>query len=446
MAATVSYNNHSLVGEALKLLAAGLGPYVTGQLQDAVANGRYALSDADAVSEIAGDVAVMLRVMVMAWNDVFRDCLGQTERSLVSEIREIRNQWAHLESFNDDDLDRALDSVGRLLTAVAAADEAERVNRAKHRLRRKRYGAPPPKAASTDTAPAPVSEPPGTAPAPVSEPPGTAPAPVSEPPGTAPAPVSEPPGTAPAPVSEPPGTAPAPVSEPPGTVAAPAVALPEAAPTVAGGGGLHDDEVPQPAAVHHGADQAPLAHHNVAVDVVDVEDVEAVDVADDEVAVDVADDEVAVDVAVDDVADDEVNDYIHRGVDHRRQGDFGRAIAEFDLAIGISPANADAWYHRALAWGHMGDHDRAVIDFSRAIALNPEYADAYNCRGYARFCLGEYGPALDDFERAIGLNPDDALTQQNLELARRRWEGRTDDDTRQAPRFTDLSSPASGHR
>ena len=418
MAATVSYNNHSLVGEALKLLAAGLGPYVTGQLQDAVANGRYALSDADAVSEIAGDVAVMLRVMVMAWNDVFRDCLGQTERSLVSEIREIRNQWAHLESFNDDDLDRALDSVGRLLTAVAAADEAERVNRAKHRLRRKRYGAPPPKAASTDTAPASVSEPPGTAPAPV---------------------------------SEPPGTAPASVSESPGAVAAPAVASPEAAPTVAGGGGLHDDEVPQPAAVHHGADQAPLAHHNVAVDVVDVEDVEAVDVADDEVAVDVAvddvaDDEVAVDVAVDDVADDEVNDYIHRGVDRRRQGDFGRAIAEFDLAIGISPANADAWYHRALAWGHMGDHDRAVIDFSRAIALNPDYADAYNCRGYARFCLGEYGPALDDFERAIGLNPDDALTQQNLELARRRWEGRTDDDTRQAPRFTDLSSPASGHR
>ncbi len=402
MAATVSYNNHSLVGEALKLLAAGLGPYVTGQLQDAVANGRYALSDADAVSEIVGDVAVMLRVMVMAWNDVFRDCLGQTERSLVSEIREIRNQWAHLESFNDDDLDRALDSVGRLLTAVAAADEAERVNRAKHRLRRKRYGAPPPKAASTDTAPASVPAPSGTAPAPV--------------------------------------------SELPGAVAAPAVASPEAAPTVAGGGGLHDDEVPQPAAVHHGADQAPLAHHNVAVDVVDVEDVEAVDVADDYVAVDVADDEVAVDVAVDDVADDEVNDYIHRGVDRRRQGNFGRAIAEFDLAIGISPANAYAWYHRALAWGHMGDHSRAIIDFNRAIALNPGYADAYNCRGYARFCLGEYGPALDDFERAIGLNPDDALTQQNLELARRRWEGRTDDDTRQAPRFTDLSSPASGHR
>ena len=414
MAATVSYNNHNLVGEALKLLAAGLGPYATNQMQEAVANGRYALSDADAVNEIAGDVAVTLRVMVTAWNDVFRDCLGQTERSLVSEIREIRNRWAHLESFNDDDLDRALDSVGRLLTAVSAADEAERVNRAKHRLRRKRYGAPEPKAASTDTAPAPVPEPPG-------------------------------------PVAPPPAVAPPAV----------AVASPEAAPTVAGGGGLHDREVPQSAAVHHGDGQAPLAPHNVAVDVADVEDVEAVDVADDyvavdvtddNVAVDVADDEVAVDVADDDVADDEdvvddeVNDYIRRGVDRRRQGDFGRAITEFDLAIGISPANADAWYHRALVWGHMGDHSRAIIDFSRAIALNPEYADAYNCRGYARFCLGEYGPAMDDFERAIGLNPDDTLTQQNLELARRRWDGRTDDDARQAPRFTDLSSPASGLR
>ncbi len=354
MAAAVSYNNHNLVGEALKLLAAGLGPYVTNKMQDTVANGGYTLSDADAVSEIAGDVAVTLRVMVVAWNDVFRDSLGQTERSLVSEIREIRNRWAHLESFNDDDLDRALDSVGRLLAAVGATSEAERVNRAKHRLRRKRYGTPEPKAASTDTVPT--------------------------------------------------DSATAFIPEPPNAITAPA-ATPDAAPVATGGVKSSEGDVPLPAA---GDDRPPLTNHTVA----------------------------------EDVDDDDVNDYIRRGVDLRRQGKFGRAMAEFDLAIGINPTSANAWYHRALVWGHMGDHGRAIIDFSRAIALNPEYADAYNCRGYARFCLGEYGPATDDFERAIGLNPDDALTQKNLELARRHW----DDHTRPAPRFTDLSSPAGGHR
>ena len=169
MTTTVSYNNHSLVGNALNLLADGLGPYVVSKMADAVAAGRYNPADTDALGEIAGDVAVTLRVMVMAWNDVFRDCLGPVERSLVSEIREIRNRWAHQEAFDDDDLDRALDSVGRLLAAVGTTGESDRVNRAKHRLRIRRYGVPTPKAAP-DLAPT-EPEPP---PAPEPEPPPAA--------------------------------------------------------------------------------------------------------------------------------------------------------------------------------------------------------------------------------------------------------------------------------
>ena len=57
----------------------------------------------------------------------------------MSEIRETRNRWAHMESFSEDDLDRALDSIGRLLTAVGAHVEGNRVDQAKHRLRRQRY-------------------------------------------------------------------------------------------------------------------------------------------------------------------------------------------------------------------------------------------------------------------------------------------------------------------
>lgn len=153
MTAATSYNNHSLVGNALHMLAVGLGPYVKRKMEAAIFEGRYVPDDAEVLGEISGDVAVILRVMTTAWNDVFRDFLGQSERSLVSEIREIRNRWAHQESFNDDDLDRALDSIGRLLAAVAATNEAGRVNRAKHRLRRKRYGQPEPPANTPEPAP-----------------------------------------------------------------------------------------------------------------------------------------------------------------------------------------------------------------------------------------------------------------------------------------------------
>ena len=36
MTAPTPYNNHSLVGEALRLLSAGLGPYVTDKMREAV--------------------------------------------------------------------------------------------------------------------------------------------------------------------------------------------------------------------------------------------------------------------------------------------------------------------------------------------------------------------------------------------------------------------------
>ena len=68
-------------------------------------------------------------------NDVFRTVLGHAERSLVSEIRDHRNKWAHQDSFSSDDADRTLDSIARLLTAVSAP-QADEVNRMKMELRR----------------------------------------------------------------------------------------------------------------------------------------------------------------------------------------------------------------------------------------------------------------------------------------------------------------------
>ena len=42
------------------------------------------------------------------------------ERSLVSELREYRNAWAHQEPFSGEDTIRMLDSAQRLLTAVSS--------------------------------------------------------------------------------------------------------------------------------------------------------------------------------------------------------------------------------------------------------------------------------------------------------------------------------------
>jgi predicted AAA+ superfamily ATPase len=75
------------------------------------------------------DAAVLLRMMWDQWNLVFSRTLGFTERSIVSELRETRNKWAHQSAFSSDDAYRALDSTARLLTAISApqADEVEKM-------------------------------------------------------------------------------------------------------------------------------------------------------------------------------------------------------------------------------------------------------------------------------------------------------------------------------
>jgi len=72
------------------------------------------------------------------WNLVFRKTLGQAERTLVSELWDARNRWAHQNPFSTDDAHRALDSAGRLLTAVSAP-QADEIEKAKMELLRVRF-------------------------------------------------------------------------------------------------------------------------------------------------------------------------------------------------------------------------------------------------------------------------------------------------------------------
>src|SRR4029077_132941 len=122
---------------------AGLGPFVEREFKSAYGDragvevarflGEDRLNARRPVTE--WDVAALIKLMWESWNDVFRRTLGHAERSLVSELRDWRNKWAHQEPFSGDDADRALDSIARLLTAVSAP-QADDVGRMKMELRR----------------------------------------------------------------------------------------------------------------------------------------------------------------------------------------------------------------------------------------------------------------------------------------------------------------------
>lgn len=126
------------VGKAADLLRSGLGPLaerecvnIHSKWAEQVARSYFwtesRLSTNGPLTE--WDSAAPLGLTVLSWGDAFRQTLGHAERSLVSEILDWRNEWAHQRRFSGDDAERALDSAVRLLTAISApqADEASRM-------------------------------------------------------------------------------------------------------------------------------------------------------------------------------------------------------------------------------------------------------------------------------------------------------------------------------
>jgi len=139
----MALSNHERVGKAMELLKTGLSPFVERELtnvfkDNALAEARRFMGDDRLLAKKKleqWDATSLLKLMWDAWNEVFKQTLGHAERSLVSELREVRNRWAHQEPFSSDDTDRALDSAERLLAAVSA-QEAEEVRKLKLELRR----------------------------------------------------------------------------------------------------------------------------------------------------------------------------------------------------------------------------------------------------------------------------------------------------------------------
>ena len=106
--------NNERVGEGLDLLRAGLGPFVERELKR---SGRARELDE---CRFRLDAAVLLKLMWDNWKEAFRTILDHSDRSLVSELRDHRNKWAHQEPFSTEDAYRALDSSHRLLISVSA--------------------------------------------------------------------------------------------------------------------------------------------------------------------------------------------------------------------------------------------------------------------------------------------------------------------------------------
>lgn len=121
--------NTDRISKALDLLRDGLRPKCeetwSGFFGDDwlnVVNGRLHNPESNPTT---ADVAFLFKGMKTTWNDVFGHGFPPTIRSLVFELSEVRNTWAHQGSFSTDDTVRALDSMERVLDAFGNLDERQ---------------------------------------------------------------------------------------------------------------------------------------------------------------------------------------------------------------------------------------------------------------------------------------------------------------------------------
>ncbi len=142
----MAITNQERVGKTMDLLRDGLRPFAERELKAKHGDHwpmevKAALAGRSLIvgkSEPLQDVAVLLATMDKMWGAVFGGILGRSDRNLVLELIDVRNRWAHQEPFSSDDTDRALDSIARLLTAIAAP-QADEVGKMKMELRRLTY-------------------------------------------------------------------------------------------------------------------------------------------------------------------------------------------------------------------------------------------------------------------------------------------------------------------
>jgi len=106
---------------------------------------------------------------------------------------------------------------------------------------------------------------------------------------------------------------------------------------------------------------------------------------------------------------------LQRGYAYIALGAYTYALEDFDAAIGLDAALAEAYLGRGEAYYHVKEWSAAAEDFERARALKPDLADAHAWRGYLFSEWRQYGAALEPLRQAVAL--DEADVWKHLLLA-----------------------------
>ncbi|SRR5579883_98706 len=105
-----------------------------------------------------------------------------------------------------------------------------------------------------------------------------------------------------------------------------------------------------------------------------------------------------------------------------QQGNHEAAIDLLSLLIERNPTSVSDYNNRGLLYFQNGQFTRALADYNKALELNPRLAKVYNNRANCHASMGQLVEALFDYETALDLNPANIRARINQGITFRELE------------------------
>lgn len=106
--------------------------------------------------------------------------------------------------------------------------------------------------------------------------------------------------------------------------------------------------------------------------------------------------------------------YVQQGVQAVQQGQMGRALQTFMLAMSINPEDVDAVVRMALALGFGDKREESVELIEQALAMDPEHGLANSLKGAMLAEQGQFDKAHGYYFRAVSAEPGNIEFRQQF--------------------------------
>jgi tetratricopeptide (TPR) repeat protein len=100
------------------------------------------------------------------------------------------------------------------------------------------------------------------------------------------------------------------------------------------------------------------------------------------------------------------NKYYKQADEKDRNGNFKRAIKQYQMALNLDPYNIEILEKIVFAKSNNSKYSSAIDNLNTLIQLKPQSSKFHYLRGFFRFKLKNYEAALQDYSKAIEFQED----------------------------------------